>query len=117
MAAGLLVGLIAGYAISGAARGERTVTAVRTVSAGSSNVPVACRQAIALTRRLKGVGDRTTLAEMQADFRAAADACVLPDACHEALAQGSKLFFDEQKDRQEALAVVRAFEAAAAGCR
>jgi hypothetical protein len=93
------------------------VTEVRTVSARSANVPVACRRAIALTRRLKGVGDRATLEAMRVEFRAAADACVLPEDCEEALAQGSKLFFEVQKNRQEALAIVRAFEAAAAGCR
>jgi hypothetical protein len=54
---------------------------------------------------------------MQVEFRIAADACKLPDACAEALAQGSKLFFEEQKNRAEALAIVQAFEAAAAGCR
>jgi hypothetical protein len=117
IAATLLVGLIVGYAIASATRGERIVTEARTVSGKSANVPLACRQAIALTRRLKGVGDRATLEEMRAEFRAAADACDLPDACDEALAQGSKLFFEVQKNRQEALAIVRAFEAAAEGCR
>jgi hypothetical protein len=116
VAAGLIVGLIGGYGISNAARGERTVTEVKTVSASSANVPVACRQAIALTRRLKGAS-RAEWLGMQADFRAAADACELPADCDEALAQGSKLFFEEQKNRNEALAIVRAFEAAAAGCR
>jgi hypothetical protein len=87
------------------------------VSAESANVPVACRRAITLTRRLEGVGDRATLEAMQVEFRAAADACELPEACARALAKGSKLFFEEQKNRQEALASVRQFEAAAAGCR
>jgi hypothetical protein len=111
-----VLGLLAGYGIANAARGERTVTQVKTVSASSANVPVACRQAIALTRRLKGAS-RAKWLEMQGEFRAAADACELPTACEEALAQGSKLFFEEQKNREEALAIVRAFEAAAAGCR
>jgi hypothetical protein len=117
IAAALVVGLIGGYGIASATRGEQTVTEVKTVSAKGANVPAACRQAIALTRQLKGVADRATLEEMKVDFRAAADACELPEACHEALTQGSKLFFEEQKNRQEALAIVREFEAAASGCR
>jgi hypothetical protein len=86
------------------------------VSGRGANVPIACRQAIALTRRLKGAS-RDQWLQMQGEFRAAADACELPAACDEALAQGSRLFFNEQKNRKEALTIVRAFEAAAADCR
>lgn len=117
-AACLVIGLIAGYVIATSARGEKTLTETTTVSIQrSTHLPVACLQALALIRATKGLVSRARLAQMQADFRAVVPSCKIPDACKEAFNTGAKLLFETQQTRAEALAIVREFQAAAAGCR
>ena len=83
----------------------------------STHVPVACLRALALVRTTEGLTDRAKLAQLQDTFRAVAPSCRLPDACKEALTQGAKLIFETQLTRAEALAIVRQFRSAEAGCR
>jgi hypothetical protein len=102
----------------GAQTFAHTTTVVETIPAATTTkagLPVACTEALRLTRDIEHDASRGQLAADDAAFDAAVANCRIPQECADAFTYAPRILSETSRPRL--LALIRKFDAAAAGCR
>jgi hypothetical protein len=110
-----VLAFVVGYVIATTAKKTKAVLQTTTVySRTISNVPVGCREAIALTRQVEQSGNPKQIAEDAVRFVGAAAGCQLPAGCRDAITYLPQIV--TETNLPKLLALGREFNAAALSC-